>query len=226
MRMPFAGGCVTIRISENDPCIHPGNTRERAGTGGNTNAVAYGRIGYLAFEIMGAASFRHLRHAAGLSQPAFAKLLNCSADTIASVEQGRLGVSERLARSAFVACGCIPAMLVAGDSLYPEAIAWDRLPYTPRHFTAWRAMIGRDLLATVRGGGEAARFTAVVGVLLAAAREAGRLGEVQAALTLDLFEMAFDLGLHVEARDMAHRSGCGEDFDFLASVAGRIEPPR
>ena len=170
---------------------------------------------------MGAQSLRHLRHSTGLSQSAFASLIDVSVDTVRALEQGRFEVSENVARSAFVATGAIPALLKLPCSLYPEALAWDRTPYTPDHFTAWQRLTSGDLLRTL-GGTDDHRFPAVVAAFFDSAKAAGKLGTFQALLALALHDAAFDLQTQGAARSLAHERGHGATFDFLASIAGRL----
>jgi transcriptional regulator with XRE-family HTH domain len=174
---------------------------------------------------MGAKAFCHLRHATGLSQPAFAKLIGVGVDTVRSIEQERVSVSSRVARSAFIETGVLPISLEAcGETLYPEAVAWDRAPYTPSHFEAWKRICAGDLLAGVDGGIPALdRYLNVIKSALCAAGSEYKLGRVQAVLALALFEALFDEELQHSARTRAYVDGRGIDFDVLAKIAGRIE---
>lgn len=170
---------------------------------------------------MAAQSLKHLRHSTGLSQEKFAALFGHSVDTVRALEQGRCDVSENVARSAFIATGAIPALLKLPDSLQPEALAWDRSPYTPDHFAAWQRLTSGDLLRTL-GGTDDQRFVAVIAAFLDAAKAAGKLGTFQALLALALHDAAFDLEIQGAARSLAHQRGHAAAFDFLASIAGRI----
>jgi len=173
---------------------------------------------------MGLSSFKHLRHATGLSQEGFAKLIDYGTDGVRSLEQGKYDVAPRVARSAFVATGVMPVSLEIRDSLQPEAQAWDRTPYTPKHFEAWQQLLKGDLLAGVEGGAPLNRFLAVFGSALSAANKSGKLGRVQALLALALFDALFEEDLQGAARTQARDDGHGADFDALARIAGRIEP--
>jgi transcriptional regulator with XRE-family HTH domain len=170
---------------------------------------------------MGATSLRHLRHSSGLSQAKFSDLLGLSVDHVRALEQGRFEVSDNVARAAFVATGAIPALLKLPDSLYPEALAWDRTPYTPDHFAAWQRLTSGDLLRTL-GGTDDQRFPAIVAAFFDAAKATGKLGTFQALLALALHDAAFDLGTQGATRALAHERGHGAAFDFLAGVAGRL----
>lgn len=170
---------------------------------------------------MGAQALRHLRHSTGLSQAKFADLLGIAVDSIRALEQGRFEVSDNVARAAFVATGAIPALLKLPCSLNPDALAWDRSPYTPDHFAAWKRLTSGDLLRTL-GGTDDQRFPAIVAAFFDSAKAAGKLGTFQALLALALHDAAFDLEIHGAARALAHDRGNGAAFDFLASIAGRI----
>lgn len=170
---------------------------------------------------MAAKSFTHLRHATGLSQTAFAELIGFSAHTVQSIEQGRLGVSEKIARACFRATGAIPAFLTMPDSLNPEAQAWTREPYRPAHFPAWQGLLAGDILRTL-GGNDDQRFPAIIAAFMDAAKQSGQLGAMQAAVALLINEAAFDLGISADARALSHKRGHGTAFDFLAGIAGRI----
>lgn len=166
-------------------------------------------------------AFRHVRHCTGLSQADFAHLIDVSPQTVQAIEQGRCEISDNVARAVFCATGAIPALLKLPCSLYPEALAWDRSPYTPEHFAAWKALTAGDLMRTL-GGTDEQRFPAVVAAFFDAAKAKGKLGTFQALLALALHDAAFDLETHGAARALAHERGHGAAFDFLASIAGRI----
>lgn len=172
---------------------------------------------------MAAKSFRHLRDQLGVSQSRFAALLNVTVDTVRAIEQGRFAVSEHVARRAFVATGAIPMFLTLPDSLAPEAQAWTRQPYEPGHFVAWQRLTTGDIMRTL-GGTDDQRFLAVTGAFFDAAKAARKLGTAQALVALALHDAAFELGIQNEARVRAHSTGLGDAFDFLATVAGRIQP--
>ena len=168
---------------------------------------------------MAAQSFRHLRHSTGLSQAAFARLLGVNQHTVEAIEQGRCEVSPRVANAAFVATGTIPAFLQLPDSLAPEAQAWTRQPYTPDLFPLWQTMTSGDLL---RGTSDHT-FADVTKSFFDAAETAGKLGAFQAQIALSLHAAAHETGIADEARALAHERGDGAAFDFLASIAGRIQ---
>ncbi len=171
---------------------------------------------------MGTPSFKHVRTATGLSQADFAKLIDLGLDSVRSVEQGKLSISERIARRVFVATGALPSHLVLTSS--EEAQAWDRTSYTSQHFEAWQRITSGDLLAGINGGVGLSRFHSVLGAMLTAASIGGKLGRFQAALTLAAFDILFSEGIQMAARNIAHREQIGADFDLLATIAGRIEP--
>lgn len=172
---------------------------------------------------MAAKSFAHLRHSTGLSQTAFAELIGFSVHSIQSIEQGRVDVSENVARAAFRATGAIPVFLTMPDSISLTAQAWTREPYSPDHFKAWQGLLAGDILRTL-GGNDDQRFPAVIAAFMDAAKESGRLGAMQAAVAMFINELAFELDFAADARALAHKRGHGAAFDFLASVAGRINP--
>jgi DNA-binding XRE family transcriptional regulator len=161
-----------------------------------------------------------IRQAAGLTQEAFAKLLDMRVDAIRALEQGKYDVSTKVARTIFLATGALPSELENPDSA--QAVAWDRTPYTAEHFTAWTRITAGDLLAGVEGGPAMTRFFDVLRSILCAAGAENKLGKLQAEITLDVFAAIFREGLDRAARDQAHERGHGSDFDALARIAGRM----
>lgn len=160
------------------------------------------------------ANFKALRTATGLSKPQFAELLRVSFDTIVSIELGRLAVSEKIARRAFRATGALPHSLRL-ESVPP--LAWTREEYTPQHFAQWRELIKGELM-------EPMQFARTFAAATSAARENGKLAELQAEINFTLFDFMFAEGIHNDARALAQGKGHGDDFDTAARLAGRIMP--
>jgi DNA-binding XRE family transcriptional regulator len=174
---------------------------------------------------MSGLSIKHVRTATGLSQVAFAELIDVAGDTVSSIEQGRIGVSSKVARRIFIETGAIPTFLEMEDS-EGRAYAWTRELYTPEHFRTWREITKGDLLTSIRGGTITSRFHAVLECHFAAAKAEDKLGKFQAALALAAFDLAFTMGFSDTARFTAHANRVQEDFDLLATIAGRIEPKK
>ena len=172
---------------------------------------------------MSGLSFKHVRTATGLSQAAFAELISVCSDTVSSIEQGRVGISSKVARRVFIATGALPIYLEMADS-EGRAYAWTRELYTADHFTTWKEITKGDLLTSIRGGTITSRFHNVMECLMGAAKAHDSLGKFQAALALAAFDIAFDQDFSGSARFIAQSNGVGKDFDFLASIGGRIEP--
>jgi transcriptional regulator with XRE-family HTH domain len=166
---------------------------------------------------MSSASLRHLRHCTALPQDGFADLLGVSVGTIQAVEQGRLPVSENVARRAFLETGAIPASLTANDTEEAAPLAWSGEAYAPRNFANWQRLARNDLL-----GGTGHLFD-LLPAFYDAALSSGKLGKFQASMALAMHDAAEALGITADVRELAVRYGVADLHTASARIAGRAE---
>lgn len=77
-----------------------------------------------------------LRKQLNLRQKELANKVGCSLDTIKSLEQGRLKLSETLAMKIYEATGIDPAWVAMNDPKKPPITFWKAEPYTRAVFEA------------------------------------------------------------------------------------------
>jgi len=160
---------------------------------------------------MSSTNFKQVRQASGLSQEAFARLLDLSVDSVRSLEQGKMAVSYRTASQVAAKTGALAIDVMDGEPASALTRAWHGRPYETTDFHAWRA--GTGLLENTD------RLTKCIGAFIAAI-PLERRAEIQAHFAQLMFRPEFNAITNDACR--VQRSAGNYDLEDLRGFTARV----
>lgn len=158
------------------------------------------------------------RHGIAMEQHRLAKILECSAATIQSVELGRLKLSNELAMRASIKTGVSVSWLLNGDPHAPILARYDAGPFTRENFERTQAAIKTPKPDGARNGEECdVQMVALIAVLARRILlDAGKKDDFELAhykLQAALAEVAKEMKLGADVRRL-------RDSDFSGTLKG------